>query len=222
MKRLRGVNVVVAANQFNPSMFSQIWLVNNGIFDQSVFEQQPIPPDRFVFLPVCTQVKTDDMELLVVHERLQLSLSEAHLNAVGYARLQERIKMILLLVPHTPFTGMGFNFEWLAAPDGEEVNHLLRRTFVNPQSSFFALFDPEKSGLGTFVVTEWEGAKLTVQVKPVRLKDASGEQKAIHFDFNYHYDYPTDGSVQFLVRQLGLFQSALGHSETVVDSLLRG
>src|SRR5437899_1423114 len=99
---LVGSNAVVVARQFNPSVLSQIWLVETGILQTTDFGGE------FAFTPLFSQVTTKDFTLLVIPERLQFvpTVDENRQRAF----IIEKVGAIVKALPHTPYTAMGMNF----------------------------------------------------------------------------------------------------------------
>ena len=63
-------NIVITANTFNMSIFSQIWLEKHGIFT----EQELTAPNA-IFAPGIMQIGTNGCHLLLLPERLQMTFA---------------------------------------------------------------------------------------------------------------------------------------------------
>src|SRR5258707_9842242 len=95
-------NVVVTANQFNPTIVTQLWLVQNGILTA---DEGP-----GIYVPGFVQVKAREFELLVLLDRLQfVPTSEPGKRAELVA---EKVGTIVRTLPHTPYVAAGLNFVW--------------------------------------------------------------------------------------------------------------
>ncbi|WP_433693273.1 hypothetical protein [Paraburkholderia phenoliruptrix] len=69
MATLLTINIVLLAQQqINTSVYSQLWFVDNGIVDRGDFLPESM------FLPVMVHLKTKPIELLVLPDRVQISL----------------------------------------------------------------------------------------------------------------------------------------------------
>src|SRR5437016_3833189 len=103
-------NVVVVARQFNPSIVSQIWLVDNGLVRREDFLE------GCAFTDVLVNVRARDFFLLVTPEQLQFVPN------VPDDRQQEiaagKVGAIVRTLPHTPYIAVGINFTWKVRPEG--------------------------------------------------------------------------------------------------------
>jgi hypothetical protein len=90
-----GQNSVVVANQVNPSIFTPTWRM-----EQNVIPRDGIAPGA-IFAPQLVQLSTDDYQLLVLPDRIQL------IPICDEGRQSEVVQLVINGVvhrlPHTPY-----------------------------------------------------------------------------------------------------------------------
>jgi hypothetical protein len=174
--QLVGYNVVLAARQFNPSVFNQLWLVRNNLLAEDDLEP------GWVFTEPLIQVKTSQFALLVVPDQLQfVPLTQGESEE---PLIKEKIGQIVSKLPHTPYTAIGFNFVWHMIPEDTGVAALSRRLFFKETGGFFKQFDADDSQFGGYASKNMFGFRQKVDVKPVSVQDEPRER--LQFAFNYH------------------------------------
>src|SRR5207253_8065118 len=99
---LLGQNVVVTANQFNPSIVTQFWLVKEGVASENEFE------GSCIFTEGVSQVQTKTFQLVVVPQMLQFTPSPDAEKQGDLA--SAKVGKIVRALPHTPYTAIGLNF----------------------------------------------------------------------------------------------------------------
>ena len=125
-------NVVVVARQFNPSVFSNLWLVRNGIISESEFMPGCMYSDQVA------KMETVRFGLLVIPPQLQLQPrvgrnEEGELVATTVGR-------IVNLLPHTPYVATGLNFVWHVWPDDGDISRFSKSLFLRRIGPFQAVF----------------------------------------------------------------------------------
>jgi len=214
---LAGANVVVAANQFNPTVFSQLWLVRNGLLAEEDFGP------GFLFSQAVVQLATPQFLLLVVPSQLQFTPSEQIQAQQGL--IIEKVGRIVERLPHTPYVAIGLNFVWHLRDEHTRIEELSRDLFFKNDSDLYRRFDTQDARFGAYLSRNFLGCRLKLDVKPISL-DESGhdEMQRLQFAFNFHRDLG-DGAEEASRRiqdMLGRWDEARAESMQIVESLQRG
>lgn len=175
-------NVVILANRFNLSIFNQYWLIDNGIIDQEDLKA------GYTFTPVLNQIQTQDYQLTIVPDRLQLDIHPVtDENAVDL--IESKIGKIIEKLPHTPYTALGLNFVYLYTPDADNFPKYTRSIFLNPESPLSIKFTDENARFGGYFIKDMLDFRVMLNARPVTTP-SKGDQMIdkINFDFNFHLD----------------------------------
>ena len=207
MFKLIASNIVIVAQNLNPSIFSQLWLIRNQVFQEDEFKGD------FYFSPAAVNVKGQAAELLVVPERLQLTVTQAD-------NQDEVIKLILTKVvtalPHTPYKAVGFNFEWISEPvDKVKFPQVIREMFVSDRNPLARFFAAEDSRFGIYMSTDVGNMRLRLDVKPL-------PEEALRFSFNFHQGLDPENAVDMIVTMLDDWPTARDLSEKIVKEASQG
>jgi hypothetical protein len=209
--KLVHANAVVVARRFNPTIFSQLWLVNNEIATEADFQGES------VFTPAFVQVQAPRYVLLVVPEQLQLAplppVEQQH------ELVSDKVGRIVRLLPETPYVAVGLNFSWqLDIEDPDQFVPLSRALFFrgNP---LFNHFDCDDARFGGYFSKDTLGARLKLDVKPVRGGSPEQAVERLLFAFNLHKDVGRNNPVEQIQDMLGQWNRALEQSSAIVTSL---
>lgn len=200
-------SVVVVARQFNPSVFSQLWLVRHGLVGEDAFR------DGCIFSDALAQVNTDDFNLLVVPPRAQFI---ANVPEEAQQRLiVEKMSQLVRALPETPYRAVGFNMKWKVTANGDSVAEMSRRLAFVPNSPMHSLFDTQDARFGSILSKDSFGCRLNLTVKP---EVADGEEgEFLVFAFNYHRDIrPEDEAIPIIVKTLEQWDNAREEASTIV------
>lgn len=189
---------VLVANQFNLSIFNQIWLAKQGVLDaEGTVNSGSIFSDNVV------QVLTPSFLLLVFLEQLQFAVSVPH--EQQQSLVTEKLGQLVQAVPHVPYSALGLNFYWHLIPEGEEVGQLTRRLFEVPQGGVFARFSDMNARFGAYMSRDFGEFRMKLDIKPVRAtrRDTGVEEDQLQFGFNFHADLmPGDSAVPAILKCL--------------------
>jgi len=174
-------NVVVTAQFFNPSLFRESWLVNNGFLE----EGELLP--GFVFSDQVANAPTERFRLLVMPQQLQF---ETRPGTPSQDVVTELLASMLEKVPHTPFTGVGINFTWHVSPGDEPMESFTRRLFLPATAPFADEIVTDDARFGFYVSRDVPPGRLKLTVRPVRVtnNEKGTEEHFLEFAFNYHLD----------------------------------
>jgi hypothetical protein len=217
MRRERVVShVVIVAQNFNPSVVSQIWLVRHGLVAEDEFEPGSIFVDGLV------QVCTRRFILLVTPEHLQLVPRVA--GEEQDALISHTIGTLVRTLPHTPFRALGLNFTWHVVPDDGDVRALTRRLFYMPHRPLFADFDTPDANFGVYLSRDIFGYRLKLDVKPILVPQAeAAPEHRLQLLFNYHTDLPQgEEAVTAIMRLLQRWREASEESRRMIGTIQDG
>jgi hypothetical protein len=198
-------NLVIAAKSFNPSIFSQLWLIKQGIMFESDFT------DQAMFSPIAADVRAKQFHLLVIPDRLQFTFAR---NAVKKDALIRQVPYsIVNNLPHTPYIAIGFNIRIIFTP--EDNDNFLNKTKMLLLSSYNPLtdaFNGIDARYGFYCSSDFSGMRLRLDVKPNSAIDTSGNKlEFLSFEFNYNKDLIEDNKVEQIFAFLADWDKAEKH-----------
>ncbi len=203
-------NFVIAAQQFNPSIFSQLWLVQNGIASENDFKGES------VFTPAFAQVRSPRFVLLVLPQQLQfapLPVEEQHGELVADA-----IGSIVRLLPETPYVAVGLNLNWLVEIEPKEYPAFSRALFYR-ENPLYEQFVENDARFGGYLSKDILGARLKLDVKPKKTGPPGEEVEKLLFAFNFHVDVRRDNQVDEILRMANQWDSAMEHAVGIIEVL---
>lgn len=201
-------NAVIVAHQFNPSVVNQVWLVDNDIVARDEFQE------GCVFSDMVVNVNAKDFSLFVSPEQLQFVPKDG---GQPIAETLRRLEKLVEGIPHTPFSGLGLNFVWIASDI--DINALSRKLFFVPDSALYNAFDTKDARFGGYMSRDFNGGRLRLDIKPVTLtvRETGVSVDRIQFSFNFHFDTaPGKAGATAISQHLKLWQAA---SEEVLSIL---
>ncbi|KHE93932.1 MAG: hypothetical protein K8F52_04970 [Candidatus Scalindua rubra] len=205
-------NVVVIAENLNPSIFRETWLVKEGIFTED-----EIGPESF-FSSVSVNVLTPSIELLVVPDRLQLILKTSE-------RQDETIKKILGTVvaelPHTPYKALGFNFHWVFTPlDQSKFPKVTQEMFLSEKNPLRNIFNTEDARFGIYLSKDELDMRLKLDVKPIKGAGENIGKEALkfHFNFDKHINNP-EKTTEIILETIDKWSAAKKASENIIQEM---
>lgn len=171
-------NVVLVARELNVGEFTQLWLVEQGIVTRD--ECGP----SSLFTPVAVSVNNPDFDLMVIQQRVQVTVKRDFLNA---GPLVERVAGgIAEKSKGTSFHAVGFNLDFVYEPKGRGSAELSRRLCLRDDSPFANEFSDEKSEFGFRAQKPHGKGRLSLDVRPV--KNSKTGEEGIQCRFNLHSD----------------------------------
>jgi hypothetical protein len=206
MKLLAEMTVLVAS-QVNLGIFNQVWLLKNGVIEES-----DLP--KCVTMPVFVQAATPLIELTVLNDRLQI-LSVKKEDEAAALKVFEIAKKIVNLLPHTPFTGVGLNFAWFyEAKDSQDQSSIGRSLFIPKDGFISSHFPSENDCFGCYASHDFNGMRMKVTINPVTMEDEGAKSKGFQISFNFHADVLAVEGVHSALENWGearRFASAFAH-----------
>lgn len=186
MSLYAGHNIVIVARNFNPTIFSQLWLVSQAIFSEKEVE------GNYIFTPIAVNLNTPDFAFLAVPDRIQLSFPN---DQVNFKALRDRIFVsIVKKLPHTPYQAIGFNFSWLLFPkDPEDFEEISRKIFVSSSNPISKYFTSKGSRFGAYISKDVPMGRLRLEIKPTLAASPSGQKEGLHLAFNFTLELKEGG-----------------------------
>lgn len=164
-----GLDIVILAANYNPTIVSKDWLSQKGILTSAI--------RNFTYTPVFSLTETDLFTLIVDERRLQLIVLKVILDNINTA--VNMLKKFVTLLPETPYRGIGFNYHYFVDKSTFNVERLYK-----PNKERIELIASKTYELGVNLVFEYEDFIAGLYITP-SLKD---DDKRIRLDFNFHSD----------------------------------
>ena len=199
MINLVGQNIVLVAQNLNPTIFSQLWLVRNKVFQEDDFNGQ-----NFIFTPAAVNIDTADLNFLVMPERLQVAMKSDDMS-----KATTKLETTVSSLPHTPYRAVGFNFDWASEPrDAAKYGKDVRNMFLadgNPLRSFFS---PEDARFGSYMSVNKFDMRLKLDIKPSIVIKNDKPIEVLLMNFNYHKDIDQADPAKDIIKSLRNLQMA--------------
>jgi hypothetical protein len=210
---LSGEAVVVVAQQFNPTVVSQLWLVRNGFLREEEFQPGCIFTDLFV------QVISNRFNLLITPEQLQFVPRVSPPEQQNL--IIETVGAIVRKLPHTPYRAVGLNFAWHAVPAGGNTATFTRRLFFRPESAIYRAFDVPDAQFGAYLSKDALGFRLKFEVKPVTVPMDGSLESRVHSAFNFNADLG-ENAAESVERYLLCWNDVKREAEQIVNCIALG
>jgi len=182
MARLESAAVVIAANQFNPSVFSELWLFRHDIATAEELDQV----ESKIFSEAVVQVVTGTFNLTILPHQLMFATKDP-VDPTGL--ILERMGRLIDLVPHTPFQAVGVNFLWQIEPSS--TRDMSKRLFMPDDSPLLTEFSSPDCFFGGYLSKDILNCRLKLNIMPTT-EQAEGEKvHRLHMNFNFHKDIAT-------------------------------
>lgn len=201
-------NVVVLANQFNLSIMNQHWLIENCIITQDDLQ------DGYTFTPVFALAKTKFFQLTLVPERLQIDLNPKTEKKIEL--IKSKIGTIVDKLPHTPFTALGFNFDYFLTTEDSSVEKYTRSLFFKPDSPLSSQFDEDNAKFGGYFSKDVSGFRLKLDIKPISIKSKDKIMDKIQLAFNFHLDLVGNDKSKTILKYLAKWDSMANITKDIV------
>lgn len=170
---LIGANIVVLAKSHNPSIVSKEWLTQNKIITEQIL--------GFTHLPVVSVIDTNNFNLMVDQDRLQLSLKKV--DQKNLETLPQIISKYINQLPETPYTAIGFNYNYRL----ENAQKKLKDVFLINDERLTEIFSEDYAFGG---IIKFVSGDFVVIFKSTQTGD-----KEIRGDFNFHFKSSKRGEI---------------------------
>jgi hypothetical protein len=202
-------SAVIVAQQFNPSIITQLWLVKNQILSEDDFREGCISS------PTVSQINSREFSLLTLLDRLQFIPNDAA--GENGNLVITKLGSIVARLPHTPYSGIGLNFTWHLDPEEKGVREFTKSTFYR-ETPLFREFDAEDARYGGYLGKNALGCRLKLDIKPITIS-APISKEYLQFAFNFHLDLTRENRVEEILSLLNRWDEAKHLSSRIVKTV---
>ncbi len=204
--------IVITAQTFNPSIFTESWLVQNKIVQADAFTGLRL------FSPEISQFQTALLQVSIIPPKMQ-TIFNIKQNPVDISIPIQFSAKVVELLPHTPYTGIGLNFDYfLAPPKGKDFFSFNRELFGKGDCKLLQEFSAPDTKYGRYFSKQYGDSRLKLDIKPVQ----AGEEKKdlLQWSFNFHYDISQltqDLRAKKAVEFINTFEALKKYSESILS-----
>lgn len=186
---LENLSIVILAKDFNLSIFKPFWLIKNNIFREQELQ------GNIVITPPAVQIPAQNFQLTVLPDRLQMLIPRRY--AKAEADISRIIGGIVKTLPHTPYTAVGLNFNYFAAPQQESsFSSWNRKLLASGLSTKLQSPADENARFGSYVSFDALATRLRIDIKPIKAPNNienlcnswHAGQDLIRLNLNFHSD----------------------------------
>ena len=210
-----GINVVVVAQNFNPSIFDRHWFIKNGILSEEDFLKGGM------FTPSLSQVYSEAFDIMVLPDRLQFG-PKVPSEEIALLTV-DTVGKIVKLLPHTPFSAAGFNIIWRLQPKDEELGEISRNMFFKDGIEPFLSFDASDARFGSYMSKNIFGCRLKLDVKPMNIsritRGSETKIEILNFGFNFHKKLESDDRIEEIIAHLNRMDEAIDFAKQLMLSI---
>lgn len=201
------VIAVLVAESFNLNIFQPLWLIDNGIVERAEIES-----GTNFNTPVAVSIATGKFDLLVVSERIQLSFNNGVENAE--ADIERIIGGIVSKLPHTPYTAIGLNFNYmLTSKDEAEFVSKAKELFLNDSNPLVSEFNSDNVRAGMYASKDIFDSRFRMDIKPITKNDG---KEAVQLNCNVHKNVKSvDEIMDFITKVVEMHQ----YSNSLLEKL---
>jgi hypothetical protein len=199
-RELKLQSVVILANNFNPSIVRERWIVAHQVFTPAELEGEN------VYTPAFVQVN-GPMSLLAATDRVQFVADPPQ----DGSDMVRRAKLVVHALPETPYKAVGFNFHWHFRPE-MDIATFTHDRFKPPVGHSFGA----GTGFGLQAIREINGARESTTIVQ-GTGDADG---VIEVKMNYHYAIGEEDSAKDVVSALDAWQSDWDTANSLCRAIL--
>ena len=154
-------STVLVANDVNVSIFKSAWFGRN----QVISEDEML--DDVLISPGIVQIPTRNFQVIIVPNRIQFFLPPQRFD-VGQQEIDRVLGTIVRLLPHTPYTAIGLNFEYIVTPPSADTFYEWnRKWFSAPLVEKFPEAKDKTSRFGSYFSMDSLEMRLKIDIKPV-------------------------------------------------------
>ena len=216
-------SVVIIAKDLNLSILKPLWLIKNNIFLEDELKGD------IVITPPAIQIPSTNFQFLVLQDRLQLTVHRQYPDA--QSDINRILGGIVMKLPHTPYTAIGINFQYLVAPEsGNAPDNWEGTLFASPVSNKLEGVEINKARYGSYLSFDILGMRLKIDIKPTNAGSNIEAlcnswhygQELIRIQFNFHTDVTNTKAPEELVAdRLRKWTKAFNLSEELRDKIIK-
>lgn len=172
--------IVVTAQSFNPTIFTETWLSENGVLSPDSLEGVR------VFSPEVAQFQTPEVRVQIIAPKMQISFRIHNVSGNFEVPLKIPARTFELL-PHTPYQALGLNFDYYVLPPEDQDFFSYNRSLLGTGDyRLLEEFSTSNARFGRYFSKDYGDARLRLDIKPV--KGGPDNRDLIQFSFNFHFD----------------------------------
>lgn len=214
-------SIVIIAKDFNLSIFKPLWFIKNDIFREEELQA------NILISPPAVQIPSEHFQFTALPDRLQMLIPKHYSDAEDdIARVLRRIVRTL---PHTPYTAVGLNFNYLIAPETEDrFSAWNRKLFASALSRKLQSSRDKNARFGSYVSFDVLETRLKIDIKPIKAsanikvvyKSWHEGQDLVRLNFNFHSDVgSTDSPMNSVLDKLGKWSEAFALSQDLTGMI---
>lgn len=173
--------IVIVAQSFNPTIFTETWLDKNDVISADSLDGERS------FTQGAAQFQSKDISVLVVPAKMEISFRIHEVS--GDLEIPRKIpRRTIELLPHTPFSAIGLNFDFFVLqPQNQDFLTYNRALLGTGEYPLLKEFSETDAKFGRYFSKDYDEARLRLDIKPVK-KIGPENIDLIKFNFNFHYD----------------------------------
>ncbi len=216
-------SIVIIAKDFNLSIFKPLWLMKNNIF-----REEELKGD-IVITPPAVQIPSTNFQFMVLPDRIQFSIPRQYPDA--QSDINRIVGGIVMKLPHTPYTAIGLNFQYLVAPEsGDAPDNWERTLFASPVSNKLEGVETKSARYGSYLSFDTLGMRLKIDIKPTNAgrniealcNSWHYGQELIRIHFNFHTDVTnTEAPAELVADKLRKWTEAFTLSQDLRDKIIK-
>lgn len=216
--------VVIVAHDVNMSIFQPWWIIKNGILEESEIVFQGV-----LVTPVAVEVPTKHFKLTVLPNRIQMSLAQTCDSP--YLQIERVLAKMIAILPHTPYSAVGFNFVFNILSDNvEQYKKWEQRLFTCNFKSLCELPEASNPRHGSYISYDVLDGRLKLNMLPITKTHEAVtpneriviQEEATQFTYNFHYDIdPQNNPVDIILGKLKKWNAAQDLAEIGTQSALK-
>lgn len=211
--------IIITAQTFNPSIFTETWLSQNHIIDANDLIGLKL------FSAEVAQFQTSDMRVLVIPPKMQITFPIPEVEGDFESPKEVAVRTVKLL-PHTPYQALGLNFDFFVTqPADQNFSDYDRTLLGSGDYQLLREFSSNDSRFGRYFSKDYKEARLRLDIKPV--KAGPDKKETLQFSFNFHHEVSQldpDNRVKKLIQLIEKWDSLHKYTQhlTVSGSTLEG
>ena len=157
--KLVSSSIVVVANDVNLSILRPPWFSKTKIFTEEELS------GNIIISPVLVQITSENFEFAAFPNRFQLTLTPSNPNP--QTDIERVIKGIVSVLPETPYTAIGFNFDYLVTSENRGSFYCWEQKLLASEFANTIAPDGDKEvRFGSYFSFDILGFKLKLDIKP--------------------------------------------------------
>lgn len=199
-KKILAQNIVLVTNGLNVNSFSQYWFIKNGIFAEEDFLGSS------VFTPGLTLVSSQDCQLTVLPNQIQLELKSDNLE-IALQSVQNRMVKLIKCLTNVRVIAIGVNFIWKLDDNERDITVLSKSLFGESAASIGSYFNKEDTRYGAYYSQNVDQqTRLKLDIKPSMVKENGQNIDFMMYNFNFHCDVPEQQMDETLLNQVNKWE----------------